>query len=60
MSRDMADNALQQAASVRQRLALIVVSIAASTLVGGAGVLWAHYGTTVFFHAIAAGLAACF
>jgi hypothetical protein len=29
-------------------------------LLFAATVLWAHYGTTVFFEMIAAGLAACF
>lgn len=26
----------------------------------GAGALWAHYGTALFFETIAAGIAACF
>ncbi len=57
----MADNVLQQqTAPARQRVALVVVGIAALVLAGGAAVLWVHYGTTVFFQTIAAGLAACF
>ena len=28
--------------------------------VGGAAALWFHYGTTVFFEMIAAGISACF
>jgi len=36
-----------------------LASLAALTLVG-AGVLWWHYGTAVFFQVLAAGLAACF
>jgi hypothetical protein len=38
--------------------------LVASTLIAlaliGTGVLWAHYGTTVFFETIRAGFAACF
>ena len=29
-------------------------------VVGGAAALWFHYGTTVFFEMIAAGISACF
>jgi len=36
-------------------LAVLVVALIAATLV-----LWAHYGTAVFFEIIAAGIAACF
>jgi hypothetical protein len=32
----------------------------ASVAVLGALVLWAHYGTTVFFEMIAAGISSCF
>ena len=35
------------------------LGIAASLLLG-ATLLWAHYGTAVFFEMIAAGIAACF
>jgi hypothetical protein len=34
---------------------LLIVALIAATLV-----LWAHYGTAVFFEIIAAGVAACF
>jgi hypothetical protein len=32
----------------------------AALALGGAVLLWAHYGTTVFFETIRAGFAACF
>jgi hypothetical protein len=35
--------------------AAVVVALVGATLV-----LWAHYGTAVFFEIIAAGIAACF
>ncbi len=61
MADDMADDVLQQqTAPARQRVALAVISVAILALASGAAVLWAHYGTTVFFQTIAAGLAACF
>ena len=39
---------------------LAAVAALAAALVLGAAVLWAWYGTTVFFEAIRAGWAACF
>ena len=40
---------------------LLLAAAAASALaLGGAVLLWAHYGTTVFFETIRAGLVACF
>ena len=44
----------------RSRLALWVGLAAAGLLVGATIVLWAHYGTAVFFETIVAGIAACF
>jgi hypothetical protein len=39
----------------------LVMSAAAVVLaLGGTILLWAHYGTTVFFETIRAGFAACF
>ena len=39
---------------------LLAVGAIASLLLGGTVLLWAHYGTTVFFETIRAGFAACF
>jgi hypothetical protein len=33
---------------------------AAALMIGGTVLLWAHYGTTVFFETIRAGFVACF
>lgn len=41
-------------------MVLIAVAIAAGIALAGAGVLWLHYGTAVFFQILAAGFAACF
>jgi len=38
----------------------IAAAAVAMALIGAALALWAHYGTTVFFETIAAGIAACF
>lgn len=40
--------------------ALVAVGVVAAVVVGGTVLLWAHYGTTVFFETIRAGFAACF
>lgn len=53
----MANTAL--AFSGRPPPVLIVVAVFA-VLLGGVAVLWAYYGTAVFFEMIAAGLAYCF
>jgi hypothetical protein len=39
---------------------LLAVAAVFGVLVAFAGLLWAHYGTAVFFDMIAAGIAACF
>jgi hypothetical protein len=39
---------------------LLVVAAIGGVLVAATLVLWAHYGTAVFFEIIAAGIAACF
>jgi hypothetical protein len=36
------------------------VSLFAALALGGSVLLWAHYGTTVFFETIRAGFVACF
>jgi hypothetical protein len=40
--------------------ALFAVSAIIALALIGTGLLWAHYGTTVFFETIRAGFAACF
>ncbi len=42
------------------RAFLIGAGLLALTVVGAGAVLWAHYGTAVFFEMIAVGIAACF
>ena len=49
---------MSQAVSIN-RLALIFV-VAFVVLTAGTAVLWAHYGTAVFFEVIRAGFVACF
>jgi hypothetical protein len=39
---------------------LLVGSVLVAVALAGTGMLWAHYGTTVFFETIRAGFAACF
>jgi hypothetical protein len=41
-------------------LPLLLVTAAVALLLGGAVALWVHYGTTVFYEMILAGLVACF
>jgi hypothetical protein len=38
----------------------IAAGLAAAAVLGGALVLWAHYGTAVFFEMLVSGLEACF
>jgi hypothetical protein len=38
---------------------LLGLAVAVVALVAAAGVLWAHYGTAVFFELIKAGIAYC-
>ena len=38
----------------------LLVGAVSGVLMAAALVLWAHYGTAVFFEMIAAGIAACF
>ena len=39
---------------------LVAIGAIAFVLAGSTVLLWAHYGTTVFFETIRAGLAGCF
>ena len=38
---------------------LVVLAAAAGIMLAGTIALWAHYGTTVFYEMIVAGIAAC-
>ncbi len=38
----------------------LIVGAVFAVLIAATSVLWAHYGTAVFFEIIAAGIAACF
>jgi hypothetical protein len=39
---------------------LLIIAAALGVLLAGTVVLWAHYGTAVFYEMIAAGIANCF
>jgi len=58
----MADDVLEQgqAAPRWQRAAVTAALTVVAVAFAGAGVLWARYGSAVFFETIAAGIAACF
>jgi hypothetical protein len=38
---------------------LVLIAAAAGILLAGTVMLWAHYGTAVFYEMIVAGIAAC-
>ena len=38
---------------------LVLLSVAAATMLAGTLALWAHYGTAVFYEMIVAGIAGC-
>jgi hypothetical protein len=38
---------------------LVLIAAAAGVLLAGTVMLWAHYGTAVFYEMIVAGIAAC-
>jgi hypothetical protein len=38
---------------------LVAIAAVVAVLLAGTAVLWAHYGTAVFYEMIVAGLAAC-
>jgi hypothetical protein len=39
---------------------LLLVALAGGILVAGTGMLWAYYGTTVFFEVVRTGWVSCF
>jgi hypothetical protein len=42
------------------RVPLAIAATVLGALLAGTALLWAHYGTAVFYEMIVAGLAACF
>lgn len=57
----MADDILQHRQTAPWQRAVVMAASAVMLIAfTGAALLWAHYGTTVFFETIAAGIAACF
>ncbi len=48
------------AATLRTSLPLLLTAAFVGLLLAGTVLLWAHYGTTVFFETIRAGFSACF
>jgi prepilin signal peptidase PulO-like enzyme (type II secretory pathway) len=49
------------ASTISPRLprAVLMIAAAAGVVIAATLALWAHYGTTVFYEMIAAGIAAC-
>jgi hypothetical protein len=47
-------------AAPRVSRALLATAAGVAVLLAGTMVLWAHYGTAVFYEMILAGIAACF
>jgi hypothetical protein len=45
--------------SIRLSGPLVAIAAVVALLLAGTAVLWAHYGTAVFYEMIVAGLAAC-
>ena len=56
--KDLPELAMSETASIN-RLALLLAAVF-GVLIAGTAVLWAHYGTAVFFEVIRAGFVACF
>jgi len=50
----------QTVARPRVSVALVLASALVTVALVGTGLLWAHYGTAVFFETIRAGFSACF
>ena len=60
MSDNSAANNAADTDLAQRRVAVLVVAAVLGAIMAGTIVLWAHYGTAVFFETIRAGLAACF
>jgi uncharacterized protein involved in exopolysaccharide biosynthesis len=58
--RAMAEELTNSEVAPPSRTALLAVAGIVGVLLAGTVVLWAHYGTAVFFETIRAGLIACF
>jgi hypothetical protein len=56
----MPETAASRPFSRQAALPLLIVGAVVVLLLAGTVALWAHYGSTVFFETIRAGLAACF
>ena len=41
------------------RVPIVIAAVVLGAVLAGTGLLWAHYGTAVFYEMIVAGLAAC-
>ena len=59
-SREMAMSDATTAPPGRFSRPLLIAAGVIGLLLAGTAVLWAHYGTAVFFEMVAAGIAACF
>jgi len=51
---------IQSTSSRHSSRATLVAGVAAGLIVAATIALWAHFGTTVFYEMILAGIAACF
>ena len=56
----MAEELTNSEVAPPSRNALLAAAAVAGVLLAGTVMLWAHYGTAVFFETIRAGLVACF
>jgi hypothetical protein len=56
----MPEDTLIAEAAAPHRALIVAVAAFVGILLAGTVVLWAHYGTAVFFETIRAGFAACF
>ena len=54
------DLSMSNAIAPRHTFGIVLAAGAAALVLGATLVLWAHYGTAVFFETIRAGFAACF